>query len=60
MNHTGPESSVFYHDDNPDDPFVDDPNRVAQHDDYYPCPACACTGPAEGCRCSCHSGRRYH
>ena len=55
-----PDSSVFYHNDDPDDPFVDNPNRQLQDDDYYPCPACGHTGPEDGCRCSCHSERRHH
>lgn len=57
---TGPESSVFYHHDDPDDPYVDNLNRMFQDDDYYSCPACHCTGPDEPCRCSCHSERRHH
>ena len=55
-----PDSSVFYHDGDPDDPFTDDPNRRPQDDDYYACPACNCTEPADDCRCSCHSQRRHH
>lgn len=57
---TDQDSSVFYHGGDRDDPFVDDPNRRLQDDDYYPCPACTCTGPGEACRCSCHSQRSYH
>ncbi len=57
---TDRESSVFYHGDDRDDPFVEDPNRLRQEIDYYPCPACTCTEPTDGCRCSCHSQRRHH
>ena len=54
------DSSVYYHDDDPDDPFVEDPNRLAQEDDWSPCYACDCTGLDELCRCSCHSTKRHH
>ncbi len=55
------DSSVFYHNEDPTDPFVEDPNRSLQYDDYYSCPACTCTGPSDSiCRCSCHSQRRHH
>ena len=55
-----PNSGVFYHGGDPDDPFMDDPNRRRQEDDYFACPACTCTEPTDGCRCSCHSERRHH
>ena len=59
--HGSPDSSVFYHRDDQDDPYIDDPNRVAVADDYYSCPMCDCTLTLEaGCRCSCHSQRRHH
>lgn len=54
------EGSVFYHDDDPNDPFIDNPNQIVQEDDYFCCPACNCAGPDDGCRCSCHNTRRYH
>lgn len=54
------ESSVHYHDDNPDDPFVTDHQRPIADTDWWPCFACDCTNSLEShCRCSCHSQRRH-
>ncbi len=59
--HDTPDSSVYYHGDDANDPFVDDPNRQGVEDDYYSCPMCDCAFALEiGCRCSCHSQRRHH
>lgn len=51
---------AWYHDDDPNDPFVDDPASLDR--DWEPCPACACpAGCTSGCRCTCHNTRRrYH
>jgi len=57
------DSSVYYHSDDPDDPFVTDTQRPATHADYEPCWSCDCTSTLDadtGCRCSCHSRRRHH
>ena len=55
------ESSVYYHNDDPDDPFVADHNRRPTEDDYWPCAACDCNNSLEqDCQCSCHSQRRHH
>ena len=58
---TGPDHSVYYHHDNPDDPFLDDQDRTPNAEDWWPCYACDCTNNLEsGCRCSCHAQRRHH
>ncbi len=55
------ESSVYYHADDPNNPFVEDHQRAATDDDWWPCVACDCSDLLEsGCRCSCHSQRRHH
>lgn len=59
--HTNHERSAYYHNDDLDDPFVEDHNRPPVDDDYYPCPVCQCGSALDaGCRCSCHNQRRYH
>jgi len=61
MTNATSESSVYYHHDDRDDPFVDDPNRARTEADYEPCLGCHCNDTlATGCRCSCHSQRRHH
>lgn len=54
------DNSVYYHNDDPDDPFVDDPNRPSYESDWTACYACDCNGPDELCRCTCHTTKRYH
>ena len=55
------ESSVYYHDDNPNDPFVTDHQRTSTDADWWPCYSCDCSDSLEQhCRCSCHSQRRHH
>lgn len=57
------DSTVFYHQGDPDDPFITDPQRKPTTDDYQPCWTCDCTSTLDsdpGCRCSCHSQRRHH
>ena len=54
------ESSVFYHDDDPHDPLVNDEQRILSEDHWWPCPACGHSDRLEpGCRCECHSTRRH-
>lgn len=61
MTTSRPESSVYYHNDDPTDPYLDDPQRTANDADWWPCYSCDCTNSLEsGCRCSCHSQRRHH
>lgn len=56
-----PESSVYYHDQDRNDPFVNDHQRPATDADWWPCYACECSNTLESnCRCSCHSQRRHH
>lgn len=59
--HTGPESSVYYHNDNPDDPYIQDDQRHRMLDDTLACWACDCAEHQDHtCRCSCHTNRRHH
>jgi len=57
------DSSVYYHGDDRNDPFVSNSQRTPTTDDYNPCWSCDCTSTLDsepGCRCSCHSQRRHH
>lgn len=50
---------AWYHDADPDDPFVDDPSAIDR--EWVPCPTCECPSDCHSaCRCSCHTSRRYH
>lgn len=60
MSTADPDSSMYYHGGNPDDPFVEDHQRRLAEDHWWPCPACGHSNPMEtGCRCACHSQRRH-